>query len=185
MITTGMKGTYFYFPNNTDFSSCSDPFYKKFGPLISSWKNVSPLGNYTNIYQNSKHEYFTMKIAMATAYQFHAYFLWHVDIGYPNRPKLRLYVDHDDIKNMFKDRNIREGKNRKEALLNWVMCHQRKKPVKNEYTTVKRHMRGSYPFVWDGLECTIIPSKEDVKKQLENIQSEKTAEIICLLEASN
>lgn len=152
--------------------------------LLDCWRLVNPQGNIINNHIGEKTQDGALQpqIALALAMQFHADFLWHVDIGMPGCPKLRLYVDHDDVKALFKDREIEEGKRRRDSLLNWVMSHQRKKKTHNEYTTVKRHMRGCYPFHWDGLECIIVPSAEDVKKQIENIQSVKTAELVSLLE---
>ena len=139
-------------------------------------------------YDEDSNVMFSSYIELALYYQFNSHFFWHVDLGLAGGKKMRLYVNSDQLKQLFKDRGIADGKTRRDALLNWVMGHNRTRHKKEGlYKThqVKKHMRGSYDFSWDGLECTVRPSKSDLIEQEKNIQSEKTEELILLVEQAS
>ncbi len=62
----------------------------------------------------------------------------------------------DQLKELFKLRDIPDGYKRRVALRNWVAKHMRRKPSKpDEFVEVKRHLRGKENFKWFGMSGTI------------------------------
>lgn len=58
----------------------------------------------------------------------------------------------DQLKSLFAMRDIPEGYKRRAALRNWVSKHMRRKPGKpDEYTEIRRHLRGKTEFSWNGM----------------------------------
>lgn len=78
----------------------------------------------------------------------------------------------------FKQRDKDPGKNRRTALRNWVKEHYRKRSSDDTDAEVKvrQHLRGRTPFKWLGLDCELVVSPWDERKneRLKQQQENKT-----------
>jgi hypothetical protein len=94
-------------------------------------------------------------------------YLWHISVGYAGRTaSLLLPCDAASALELFKFRDLPEGKKRRDALLHWVSEHWRRKPTDyTEAVKVHEHLRGQTEFKWaNGLNVSIRPAVEDLKK---------------------
>lgn len=88
---------------------------------------------------------------------------WRVCLGYEGFPSLSFVTDPSGAAEVFRLRDIPEGRARRAALLNWVSAHWRKKRNDpDNLSRVKKHMRGARRFVWNGLTCEVLPSEYDL-----------------------
>lgn len=96
---------------------------------------------------------------------------WAVKMGWQNNlvmPRISFPCDPTGNAETFKKRDIPTGKNRREALRNWVREHWRTSAaVDKPETHIWPHLRGATKFVFSGLECEIVPSQYDLKKAVE------------------
>lgn len=89
---------------------------------------------------------------------------WAVSLGLENTPTIRFATDPTGIKDVFRIRDLPEGKDRREALMNWVGDHwrqDRRDPDMELY--VRKHLRGSSAFTWRGLRGAVIPAQFDLE----------------------
>lgn len=94
---------------------------------------------------------------------FRQYFKWTVTLGYEGFPHISLTCTPDGAREVFRLRDIPEGKSRRSAIRHWVGQHLRqKKSDPNEYVKVLDYLRGETSFTWNGLRCSINPSKSDL-----------------------
>lgn len=110
-----------------------------------------------------------MGIALNQRYQ------WGVSLGRRGTPSIRFATDPTGIKEFFRFRDLPEGRDRRESLLNWVSDHWRQNrhdPDVEVY--VRKHMRGSTHFGWADMLCTIRPAPYDMEK-LEGLRRERNA----------
>jgi len=90
---------------------------------------------------------------------------WRVVLGYVGHPTMSFVTDPVGAAEVFRLRDIPEGKTRRTAMMHWVREHwrqQRKDP--NAFTHVREHLRGAERFVWNGLSCQIVPAPFDVRR---------------------
>lgn len=91
---------------------------------------------------------------------------WAVSFSLPKSPSVRFATDPTGIKEMFRLRDIPEGKDRRDALLTWVSDHWRQSRNDPEVEIyVRKHLRGALKFEWAGLESEIVPSQFDIEKR--------------------
>jgi hypothetical protein len=97
-------------------------------------------------------------------------FFWGVELGWEGSPTVRIPTDALGVREVFRLRDLPEGKGRRAALRHWVEEHWRKSrtealgaPV--EELLVREHLRGATRFDWRGLVCTIHPSLYDLKRE--------------------
>jgi len=114
--------------------------------------------NYSGIAEDD----FPVQCRMAIGMEFTRYYEWSVEIGYAEQPTIYLATDPVGASEIFKLRDIPNGKKRRTALRNWVREHWREKRS-GGYTGVKKHLRGAEKFTWNGLNVTIRPSRDDLK----------------------
>lgn len=95
---------------------------------------------------------------------------WAVSIGFSNSPSVRIVTDPTGMKDLFRLRDVPDGRNRRDALMTWVSDHWRKDRRDPDVETyVRKHMRGSAKFDWRGMECEIMPARFDIEKRDELI----------------
>jgi len=130
---------------------------------IISWRGNTFVPNST-AYPRISH--FTLeeqdRIRILLGIQFTNRYDWVVQLGYPDRMKINFITNPSSIRDLFKLRDVPEGKKRRESLRNWVSEHKRKRSTIEEDTIyVKKHLRGATSFSWDGLEGVIYPAQFD------------------------
>lgn len=90
---------------------------------------------------------------------------WAINIGFENTPSVRIATDPTGMKELFRLRDVQPGRDRRDALMNWVSDHwrqNRRDPDIEIY--VRKHMRGGTRFDWRGFSCEIIPSRFDMEQ---------------------
>lgn len=100
---------------------------------------------------------------------------WRVTLGYVGHPTLSFITDPVGAAEVFRLRDVPNGKTRRSALLHWVREHwrqQRKDP--DALTHVREHLRGAQRFTWNDLTCQIVPAPLDVRRA-EAAKQEKNA----------
>lgn len=86
---------------------------------------------------------------------------WTVDIQHDQGPAIRFRTDPAGARRAFKMRDVPPGKKRRGALRNWVSGHFRRKvggssgESEDARSWVRRHLRGSGEFGWDGYKCRL------------------------------
>lgn len=103
---------------------------------------------------------------VATALALRQRYEWAVSLGLEASPSIRFATDPTGIKEIFKIRDLPEGKDRREALMTWVSDHWRQDrddPDMEIY--VRKHLRGATMFTWRGMNCELLPSKFDVDQR--------------------
>lgn len=106
-------------------------------------------------------------VQIASSIQFNRHYEWHVALGYEDGPTLTFPTTPTGSREVFRLRDIPNGKSRRSALQNWVTEHWRRPaPVDENDATilVREHLRGALKFTWNGLRCTITPSQYDVNR---------------------
>lgn len=92
-------------------------------------------------------------------------FNWRVSIGFEDAPAVSFMTDPVGAREVFRLRDIPNGKSRRTALTHWVREHWRqKRDVPEESVKVREHLRGASEFVWNGLRCRIVPSAIDQER---------------------
>lgn len=98
-------------------------------------------------------------LALSLRYQ------WTVWLGHKDGPRVRLLSDPTGAREVFRLRDIPQGRERRAALRNWVTDHWRKsRKAEDDAAWVARHLRGAMDFDWNGLRCRIQPPDFDVEK---------------------
>lgn len=89
---------------------------------------------------------------------------WRVYLGLDDRPGIELPTTPQGAAEVFRLRDIPEGKQRRAALRHWVNEFWRPLPGTEEETKVREHMRGVQSFAWSGLRVRITPSRDDLQR---------------------
>lgn len=97
-------------------------------------------------------------------------YLWSVLLAEGAGPRARFTTDASGVREAFRLRDIPAGKSRRAALRHWVTGHwrTRKRESAADRAWVREHLRGATEFAWNGLRCRIEPSREDLRRNLEN-----------------
>jgi hypothetical protein len=104
--------------------------------------------------------------AIATATALKQRYEWAVALGLEQSPSIRFATDPTGIKDVFRIRDLPDGKDRREALLNWVTQHWRQHRDDPDIEIyVRRHLRGATSFNWRGMNCELLPSQYDVDQR--------------------
>lgn len=108
-------------------------------------------------------------INAAYALAFTARYDWHVRVGHEGQPTMRIPTDDRGVRELFKNRDIAEGRDRRDALKHWVGEHWRQSRLDEgeTETLVRRYLRGEISFTWNGFGCTLEPSRFDLDKNEE------------------
>jgi hypothetical protein len=87
---------------------------------------------------------------------------WSVKLQFSGYPGVRFFTDPVGVREVFRLRDIPEGKSRREALRNWVTNHWRKKhDDPSALVEVRKHLRGATKFTWGGLRCEVEVARLD------------------------
>jgi hypothetical protein len=105
-------------------------------------------------------------ISIAQGLSLRREYLWSVLLGEEGIPRARFVTDPIGVREAFRLRDIPPGKQRRAALRHWVSQHWRKRRDSGatDRAFVREYLRGATDFDWNGLKCTITPSREDQKK---------------------
>jgi len=90
-------------------------------------------------------------------------YYWSVCLSFGG-PSIRFLTDPTGVREIFKLRDLPEGKLRRAALRNWVRRHNRRSRADAAaLIDVRRHLRGATKFTWNGMTCVIEPSGLDLE----------------------
>lgn len=90
---------------------------------------------------------------------------WAVSLGFENCPSVRFSTDPTGIKELFRLRDVPDGRDKRSALMNWVSDHWRQDRKDSDVETyVRKHLRGTTKFNWRGFEAKLMPSAFDMDK---------------------
>lgn len=110
---------------------------------------------------------------VALGFAFEAPTFWHVDVGYhKDGPSVAIQTDAQGVLELFRNRDVLGGGDRRDALLHWVEEHYRRKPSWDAEVSVKvrSHLRGQTDFLWMGMHAHVRPSAEEMQYFLEGDQ---------------
>lgn len=103
---------------------------------------------------------------LATGVALRQRYEWAVCLGLEHSPSVRFATDTTGIKEIFKIRDLPEGRDRRDALLGWVGEHWRQDRNDPEIEIyVRKHLRGRTEFTWRGMQCELLPSQFDVEQR--------------------
>jgi hypothetical protein len=90
---------------------------------------------------------------------------WSSVFHFPTGLRLRFGCTADAVLDLFRDRDKRNGDDRRRALLHWVRRHWRKTRFtqSDASSEVRKHMRGQTVVNWRGMDVTIVPAMYDVE----------------------
>jgi hypothetical protein len=112
---------------------------------------------------------------LASAVALRQRYEWAVSLGLEDLPSVRFATDPTGIKDAFRIRDLPEGRDRRDALMNWVAEHWRQDRHDPDLETyVRRHLRGTTKFTWKGMDCTLLPSQFDIE-QRDRLLAERNA----------
>lgn len=98
---------------------------------------------------------------------------WRVVIKGPSGVSLSLPTDYSGAMAAFRNRDP-EGSGRREALKHWVKQHYRKSTKDDDEILVREHLRGRTPFRWLGMDCELVVSPWDLRRN-ERLREEREA----------
>jgi hypothetical protein len=139
-------------------------------PTTTTSGNGQNLNTYTYGF-NTDMEFVSRQIQIAMGVQLRQVMSWTVEIGRDDGPSLLFPTTPAGARAIFKLRDVPEGRKRRAALRTWVDAHQRQRAGSEDETYVRTHLRGGQIFNWNGLTCTLRPSK------LEDIANKRLAEL--------
>jgi hypothetical protein len=106
------------------------------------------------------------QVRLATSLALRQRYEWAVALGMENAPSVRFVTDPTGIKELFRLRDVQDGRDRREALLTWVCDHWRQDRTDPEVEIyVRNHLRGALAFNWRGMCGEVLPSKFDIEKR--------------------
>lgn len=104
--------------------------------------------------------------ALATALALRQRYEWAISLGLESSPSIRFATDPTGIKDLFRIRDLPEGRDRRAALMTWVEDHWRRDRSDPEIEIyVRKHLRGATSFSWRGMDCQILPSQFDIEQR--------------------
>jgi hypothetical protein len=97
--------------------------------------------------------------------QFLKRYLWRVVIESAIGPSMSFFTNPSGIRELFRWREIPEGRQRRASIRNWVSDHWR--TVDNDEQDrawIKKHLRGKQQFKWDGFTITVHVPKSEIEE---------------------
>jgi hypothetical protein len=104
-----------------------------------------------------------LHVAMGSAIALRQRYEWAVSLGLTGSPTVRFATDPTGMKEIFRIRDLPEGKDRRAALMTWVQDHwrqNRKDPDLENY--VRKNLRGAVSFTWEGMDVEVLPAQFDL-----------------------
>jgi hypothetical protein len=111
-------------------------------------------------------EVWAEKIQISYGLAFTRQFFWNVQLGWEGNAMIRIPTDPMGAREVFKLRDIPEGRVRRAAIRDWITDHWRQRrqdPSTEVY--VRKHLRGAQQFSWGGLNCYVTPSDYDINRE--------------------
>lgn len=109
----------------------------------------------------------------ATAVALRQRYEWAVAIGFGG-PSIRFATDPTGIKELWKVRDVPEGRDRRPMLNAWISDHWRQDRYDPELEIyVRKHLRGATTFTWRDVQGEILPSQFDVERRNKLIAERK------------
>lgn len=94
--------------------------------------------------------------------------VWRVVFKGPFGISVSISTDTAGAMAAFRNRQPNETTGRRDALRHWVRQHYRQKPVDEgdepQHVIVRQHLRGRTPFRWFGLDCELVVSPFDMRR---------------------
>jgi hypothetical protein len=94
--------------------------------------------------------------------------VWRVVFKGPTGISVSLSTDTAGAMAAFRNRNPNDTTGRRDALRHWVRQHYRHKPVDEgdepQKVIVRQHLRGRTPFRWFGIDCELVVSPFDIRR---------------------
>ena len=126
---------------------------------------------FTSLRANPDYELYNNAFISAFGTQFTRRYEWGVEIGRSFGPSVNIAVPPRAILDLFRFRDIADGKKRRTALTHWVCDHWRKIPERDESAYVRKHLRGEYEFSYGEMFMKIHVS--DYDRDLNRILTEQ------------
>jgi hypothetical protein len=105
-------------------------------------------------------------INLASSVALNQRYEWSVSFGLMESPSIRFATDPTGIKDMFRLRDLPEGKDRRESLLTWINDHWRQRRHDPDIEIyVRKHLRGATQFNWKDMNVELNPSQFDIDKR--------------------
>lgn len=112
----------------------------------------------------TKDDVWTRIIQLHLGLQFTRRYYWSVELGYQGLPQIRFPTTGAGAREVFRLRDLPEGRDRRQALRHWVKGHWRQRPGGGDPALVRDYLRGQTDFVWHGLRCQLRPSRFDLER---------------------
>lgn len=104
----------------------------------------------------------------AASVKFTLRYEWRVNIGPESGGSMNVVVGRESVPEIFRLRDVPEGKSRRSALLHFVSQHWKRSrgqaPTEDPAVFVREHLRGQTKFSWNGLRCEVMPPRYDVER---------------------
>lgn len=131
----------------------------------SSWRVLSYMPDRVAPLSSKAQAELTTNLTYACMIQFTRRYNWVVRLGFDKQRTVSFTTDPLGAREVFRLRDIPEGKARRASLLHWVSAHWRKKRSDpQEEFKVREHLRGAKEFAWNGMYCSIQPSEYEQDK---------------------
>lgn len=137
------------------------------------WTNADARGTYTGEIRDSPHclsEQDRLQPLMATAIALRQRYEWAVSLGLEDSATIRFATDPTGMKDLFRIRDLPEGRDRRSALMTWVSDHWRQDREDPELEVyVRKHLRGAVEFKWQGMSAELSPARYDLEMREKHI----------------
>lgn len=129
------------------------------------WANISPFHARGMIGQPTRSQetldYWSTRVQIALGQSMLKRTQWRIYLSNGGLG-IEFPTDPVGVREVFRLRDIPDGKERRAALRHWVTEHWRLNVQDpSEEVKVRQHFRGKVDFAWSGLNCRITPSEED------------------------
>lgn len=112
---------------------------------------------------------------LATSIALRQRYEWAVALGLDLSPTIRFATDPTGIKDLFRIRDLPEGRDRRDQLMTWVTDHWRQERVDPDMEVyVRKHLRGATQFRWQGMSAELLPAQFDLD-QRDKLRAEREA----------
>lgn len=119
-------------------------------------------------YGVTSNEEITSTCDMLVSMAFTRDIVWRVVFNGPNGISVSLSTDTAGAMAAFRNRQPNESTGRRDALKHWVRQHYRSRPAEEgdepQQVIVRQHLRGRTPFRWFGLDCELVVSPFDMRR---------------------
>lgn len=162
-----------FLPRTVEISTCIIDQNAKYhqAQILFSWNGKKWVFNSNNMDGATATSLYPPMIHIATTLQFYRRYNWRVVLGHPGCASVSLVTTPKGAAEMFKLRDVPEGKTRRAALRNWITDHWRASRLSevDQDIYIRKHLRGATDFSWKGLNVKLMPSQYDVEQNLRRL----------------